>query len=131
MKKDIEIPIAKEVSVALVHEWNEEFLDKEWNAYIINHRNDPIEMVLVMSKGHDADRKTSTMRHAIEVVGAKSFEKIENVQEEVLGLNNEFYVTFFADNKMYERKYHFSKNTVNAAALTTLPVINKEGIYGQ
>ena len=129
MKKDIEIPVVKDVYVALVHEWNEEFLDKEWNAYIINHRNDPLEMVLVVSKGYDDNRKTSTMRHGIEVVGAKSFEKIELMQEEVLALNNEFYVTFFADNKMYERKYSFAKNTVNSSNLNLIPIINKEGAY--
>jgi len=46
MKKDIEIPIAKDVYVAIVHEWNKEFLSKDWNAYIINNRKTPIEMAL-------------------------------------------------------------------------------------
>ena len=90
MKKDIEIPVAKDVHIALIHEWNEEFLSKDWNAYIINNRNTPIEMALIVSKGYDGDRKTSTMRHAIGVVEAKTYEKIELVQEDVLTLNNEF-----------------------------------------
>lgn len=43
MKKDIEIPISRDVHVAIIHEWNAEFLSKDWNAYIINGRNTPIE----------------------------------------------------------------------------------------
>ena len=49
MKKDIEIPVAKDVHVAIVHEWNEEFLSKDWNAYLINNRATPIDMVLIVT----------------------------------------------------------------------------------
>ena len=94
MKKDIEIPVAKDVHVAVIREWNEEFLSKDWNAYLINNRSDTIEMTIVVSKGFDGDKKTSTMRHGIGVLGPKSFKKIELLQEEVLALNNEFFVTF-------------------------------------
>ena len=73
MKKDIEIPVAKDVHVAIIREWNDEFLSKDWNAYIINDRSDTIEMVIVVSKGFDEDRKTSTMRHGIGKMEAKSF----------------------------------------------------------
>lgn len=128
MKKDIEIPIAKDVHVALIREWNDEFLDKDWNAYVLNNRTTPIEMVLVVSNGYDGERKTSTMRHAIGIVAAKSYEKIEVVQEDVLALNNEFFLTFYADNKLYEKRFLFQKNTVVESALKNIPIIDKEGI---
>ena len=128
MKKDIEIPVAKDVHVAIVREWNEEFLDKDWNAYIINDRTTPIEMTMVVSKGYDGDRKTSIMRHAIGVVESKSFQKIEVVQEDVLALNNEFFVTYFADNKLYEKRFVFEKNTVSENRLVPVPIIEKDGI---
>lgn len=131
MKKDIEIPIAKDVHVAIIHEWNDEFLSKDWNAYIINGRNTSIDMVLVVSKGFEADRKTSTMRHGIGSVGSKSFKKIELVQEDVLALNNEFFVTFFAENKLYERRFVFPKNSVNQSAITSIPILEKDGILGK
>lgn len=128
MKKDIEIPIAKDVYVALIHEWNEEFLARDWNAYILNDRDTPIEMVIVVSKGFDGERKTSTMRHAIGVVAAKSFEKIEVVQEEVLTLTNEFFVTYYADNKLYEKRFMFESGTVNVANLKRIPLLEKDGV---
>jgi len=53
MKKDIEIPVVENVYVAVVKEWNEEFLARDWNSYIINDRDTAIEMVLVVTKGYD------------------------------------------------------------------------------
>ncbi|MGB3144806.1 MAG: hypothetical protein WBB24_11925 [Maribacter sp.] len=131
MKKDIEIPIAKDVFIVLIHEWNEGFLGKDWNAYIINNRTTLIEMVMVVSKGYDDERKTSTMRHAIPVVSAKSFAKIEVVQEDVLALNNEFFVTFYADNKLYEKRFVFEKHSVNENNLVSIPIIEKEGVFAK
>lgn len=128
MKKDIEIPIAKDVHVAIIREWNDEFLSKEWNAYLINNRSDAIEMTIVVSKGFDGDKKTSTMRHGIGVVEPKSFKKIEFLQEEVLKLNNEFFVTFFAENKLFEKKSIFPKNTITEDSLTNIPIIEKDGV---
>lgn len=131
MKKDIEIPIAKDVYVAAVYEWNEGFLAKEWNAYVINNRTTQIDMVLIVSKGYDGERKTSLMRHAIKEVDAKSFEKIEMIQEDVLTLNNEFFVTYYADNKIYEKRFLFEKNTVNEDSLSGIPLIEKEGVFAK
>jgi len=129
VKKDIEIPVIKDVHVAIIREWNEEFLDKDWNAYIINDRKSPIEMTMVVSKGYDGDRKTSIMRHAIGDVDSKSFRKIEVIQEDLLALNNEFFVTFYADNKLYEKRFVFDKNTVTEDNLITIPLIEKDGLF--
>ncbi len=131
MKKDIEIHIAKDVHVAIIHEWNDDFLSKDWNVYILNGRKTPIEMVLVVSRGFEAERKTSTMRHGIGSVASKSFEKIELIQEDVLTLNNEFLVTFFAEDKLYERRFVFPKNSVRQSNLKTIPIIEREGILAK
>tara|TARA_B100000929_G_C15437141_1_gene396784 strand:+ start:325 stop:717 length:393 start_codon:yes stop_codon:yes gene_type:complete len=128
VKKDIEIPVAKDVHVAIIREWNDEFLSKDWNAYIINDRSDTIEMVIVVSKGFDEDRKTSTMRHGIGKMEAKSFAKIELIQEEVLALDNEFFVTFFAEDKLYEKRFLFPKYSVSENKLQQIPIIEKEGV---
>lgn len=128
MKKDIEIPVVKDVYIAIVHEWNEEFLSKDWNSYIINDRDTPIEMVLVVTKGYDENRKTSQLRHGIGEIKAKSAAKIEMIQEELFSMNNEFYVTFFAESKLYEKKYVFRKNTINERAFQDLPVMEQRGV---
>ena len=131
MKKDIIIPVVKDVNVAIIHEFNKEFLDKEWNAYVLNNRAEPIEMVLIVSKGYDDDKLTSTMRHSIASLEGNSYAKVEMLQEDVLQLNNEFFVTFFADNKLFEKRFIFEKNTVTEANLTTIPLIEKDGILAK
>ncbi|WP_109851059.1 hypothetical protein [Aquimarina sp. AU58] len=128
MKKDIEIPIVEGVYIAVVKEWDEEFLAQHWNSYIINDRDAEIEMVLVVTKGYDGDRKTSLLRHGIGTMEAKSSAKIEMLQEELLGMNNEFVVTFFAESKMYDKKYVFRKHTINENAFQNLPVMDQLGV---
>ena len=131
MKKDIEIPIAKDVYVAIVHEWNKEFLSKDWNAYIINNRDTPVEMVLIVSKGFDGETKTSTLRYAFGKIEGKAFEKIEMVQEEVLRLTNEFFVTYYADDKLYEKRFLFEKDTVNHRYVLAIPLLEMDGVLAK
>ena len=128
MKKDIEIPVVEHVYVAVVKEYNEEFGGYDWNSYVINDKDTPIEMVLVVTKGYDTDRKTSLLRHGIGTIDAKSSAKIEMLQEELFVMNNEFSVTFFANDKMYDKKYLFRKNTINENAFRDLPVMQQRGV---
>lgn len=128
MKKDIEIPVVQNVYIAVIKEWNNEFSGYDWNAYIINDQDIPIEMVLVVTKGYDTERKTSLLRHGIGTVEAKSTAKIEMLQEELFSMNNEFSVTFFAEGKLYDRKYVFRKNTIHENAFRDLPVIEQRGV---
>ena len=128
MKKDIEIPKVEGVYLAAVKQFNKDFGAEEWNVYLINDREDALEMVLILSRGFSDKDQTSVMRHKIEKLPPKSFAKVEFLQEEVLALNNEFQVTFFAENKMFEKKFFFRKNSINEKALRELPLIPEKGI---
>ena len=130
MKADIQIPVVKNVHVAVVNDWNAEFLDKEWNAFLINDRDTAIEMALVVSRGFDEKRKTSLFRHNLGVLEPHSYKKIELMQEAVLQMNNEFVVTFFADGKMFDKTYFFEKQTISAKGLYPIPVMEQLGILG-
>ncbi|MDX1427187.1 MAG: hypothetical protein R3206_05120 [Salegentibacter mishustinae] len=131
MKKDIDIPEVENVYVAAVKVYNESFKVEEWNAYLINDRDEAIEMALIVSKGYDNKKETSVIRHKLEKLPSKSFAKIEFIQEEVLALNNQFQVTFFADGKMFEKKYLFRKNSVNEQALREIPIIPNKGVLAE
>jgi len=131
VKKDIEIPVAKDVHVVIVQEWNEEFLSKEWNTYILNNRTTQIDMVLIASKGYEGERKTSVLRHSMGIVEAKSFAKIEMLQEDLFALNNEFFVTYYADSKIYEKRFLFEKNSIAINALSLIPLLEKEGMFAK
>lgn len=130
MKKDIQIPEVTDVFMAIVKEYNEVFRCDDWNAYLINNKDVDLEMVLVVSKGYDEEQltETSLLRHKIEKLPAKSFAKVELMQEEVLKLSNFFNVTFFEGNAMFDKKYLFEKGTLKEASLRMIPLLSKKGI---
>lgn len=128
MKKDIQIPKVEAVFVAVVKEFNEVYKTEDWNAYLINNKDVDLEMVLIVSRGYSDTKETSVMRHKLEKLPAKSYAKIEWLQEDVLALNNEFKVTFFEGNQMLDKTYLFRKNTINEKALQTIPLMQVKGV---
>lgn len=128
MKKDFEIPEVKDVYIAAVREKHEEFHTQDWNVYLINDRKEAMETVLIVTKGYADKANTSTMRHSIKELPPQSFAKVEFLQDEVLKLNNEFSVSFFAEGKMFHKKYIFRKNSINEKSLQELPVMPKKGV---
>ena len=128
MRKDIEIPEVKEVYVAVVQEYNKDYKCDDWNAYLINDKEVAIEMVIILSGGYTTDKITSNMRKKIAILPPKSYAKIEYMTENVLAMNNQFQVTFFENNKMYDKIYTFRKNTINVKALQKIPLMECKGI---
>lgn len=128
MKKDIQVPDVNGVYLAVVQQYNDIYKTHDWNAYIINDKDVALEMVLIVSRGFDAEKETSIMRHKLETLPPKSYAKIELVQDEVLALNNEFKVTFFEGNKMLDKTYLFRKNTINKNALQSIPLMDVKGV---
>jgi len=131
MKKDIKIPTVEGVYMAITHDYNTLFKTNDWNAYLINDKEEIIKMILIVSHGFDGEIKTSTMRHKLETLPAKSGAKIELMQDEVLKLNNEFRLTFFADNTLYEKTFLFKKNSIKQSALRTIKILDKKGIIAK
>ena len=131
MKKDIEFPAVTDVAFSIVNEKNELNQD-EWNVYLLNFKNEPLESVLVSSRGYgevnNEKRKTSELRHFLNVVNQKSFAKIEPIMEDVFGLNNEYWVSFYQREKMYDKKFIFLPESISEKYLIYIPIINKRGV---
>ena len=85
-------------------------------------------MILIVSTGYSSDKITSTMRHKLEALPPKSYAKVELIMEDLLSLKNEFLVTFFQDNKMYDKSFVFEPNTINNLSLKKLPLIKELGV---
>jgi len=73
-------------------------------------------------------KKTSVLRHAFVEVPAVSVVKIEMVEKSLLVLNNEFMVTFFIDNKLYDKKFIFKSNLINENDTEEVPILFVEGV---
>ena len=131
MRKDIEIPIVTDIAVAIVAETNE-LNQEEWNAYIINLKSKPIEGVLISSRGYgelnNEKRKTSELRHFLDVMEPKSYKKIEPIIEDVFGLNNEYWVSFYLEHKMFDKKFIFLAESIRKENCINIPILNKKGV---
>lgn len=128
MKKDIHIPKVEGVYIAVVNEYNDIYKTQDWNAYIINDKDIDIDMVLIVTSGYNEDKMTSIFRKKLDVLPKKSYAKIELMQEDLFTLNNQFKVTFFEGNQMFDKTYTFRKNTINLKALQALPLMEARGV---
>jgi hypothetical protein len=133
MKKDIEIPVVKDVYVAAVLEENQGAEDDVWDIYFINNKNEPLEGVMITSRGYmETDAGTemlsSLLRHNVGDVPSKSAVKVEIILPQVFEIYNEYWATFFCENKLMERKFVFGPFTIDKNFLEDLPVISAKGI---
>ena len=128
MKKDIHIPKVEGVYIAVVNEYNDIYKTQDWNAYIINNKDVDLDMILIVTSGYSKDKITSTFRKKLERLPKKSYAKIELMQEDLFALNNQFKVTFFEGNTMFDKTYLFRKNTINKKALQPIPLMKARGV---
>lgn len=132
MKKDIPIPEVENVFLAAVQQWSDDFMEKIWYVYLVNDSDFQLDGVLVVSKAFGTIagemKKTSLLRHAFVAVPAVSVVKIEMLEKSVLTLNNEFMVTFFIGNTLYDRKYIFKANSISEAAVEEVPILFVDGV---
>ncbi len=131
MKKDIDIPVVKDIYVAAVLEFNEEYNTHDWNVYLINNGTLPIETVLIVAQGYDEKDMTSPFRKTITIVPAKGFAKIEFIEERVFKLDNFFTTTYFIGNKMYDKRFELPRHTIKEDNAVDLPVMNKKGVMAR
>jgi len=128
MKKDIEIPVVKDVYIAVVKEQNTIYNTEDWNAYIINDKDVGLELVIIVSHGYSDTKTTATFRKQLDKLPKKSYAKIELMTEELFALNNQFKVSFFEDNQLYDKIFTFRKNTINENAFQNIPLLKTKGV---
>lgn len=131
MKKDIQIPIVENVTLAVARERN--LLNQfEWKVYLINNNDFPIENTLVASKGYgekDGEtQRTSTLRHFLDTVSAKSTIVIEPIDPTVFHLNNEYWVSYYVGTQVYDKKFVYVPDTICEANLTFIKELQLEGV---
>ena len=132
MKNDIEIPIVENVFLAAVQEFSVEFNEKVWYVYLVNDSDFDLDSVMIVSSAfgtlNGEMKKTSLLRHAFPAVPAVSVAKVELVENNVLALNNEFMLTYFIDNKLYDRVFIFKSNSSNENNTEEVPILFVEGV---
>src|SRR5579859_7714907 len=131
MKKDIEIPEVKNVTLAVAREENELGKD-EWKVYLINNNEFEIDNTLVVSRGYGEkdgeEQKTSVLRHFLQTVPAKTTMLIEPIDAKVLHLNNEYWVSYYIGTQIYDKRFVFVPGTICPENLIFIKELEKEGV---
>ena len=127
MKKDIEFPAVEQVFVAIAKEG-----DDKWTVYLINRNKSELTNVMVTSKGYgEADgeqKKTSILRHAIPILEPNEFALIEPIHPDVFKLYNEYWVSYFIGEQLYDKKYIFVPDSIKEEHLSYVPELEKSGV---
>jgi len=131
MKKDIDIPEVKNVTLAVVRE-KTLFDTYDWKVYLINNNPFALENTLVASKGYGEkdgeQQKTSTLRHFLETVPARSTALIEPIHENVFHLNNEYWVSYYVGKTIHDKRFVFVPDSLREENITFIKELEREGV---
>lgn len=131
MKKDLPENIVQDISIAVVLE-SDSPSGKVWNVYLINEKQIPIRNVMVSSKGYgvkdEKEVRTSVLRHFIGDVDPNDYARIEAIDEQVFWLTNEYWLSYYIDGTIYDKKYIFLPDSIIDENLIKIPVLNKPGV---
>lgn len=131
MLKDIKDPISEGVTVAAVYELSKDG-EMVWNVYVLNYKDVAIVGVLVTSKGYGElngkEVETSTLRHFVKEIPPQSVARIEPLQEDVFPLTNEYFVTYYEGNTLFERKFIFDSYSISVKNTVPITFMGQNGI---
>ena len=131
MRKDIDIPEVKNIYVAAVYEPNKDYNTYDWNIYLINDGQTPIETVLMVAQGYDEKDMTAPMRKTIQMVPAKGYAKLEYIDESVFKLDNFFTVTYFLEERLYDKRFELPRFSITEDNAVMLPVMGVKGVLAR
>lgn len=131
MKSDLPENIVEDVAIAVVLT-SERVEQQHWTVYLINLKSEVITNVLITSKGYGEKDgkpvKTSVLRHFLGDIPANTTAKIEAMDPQVFGLTNEYWVSYYIENTIYDKKFIFLPESVVEGNMIRVPLVNKPGI---
>ncbi|SFU20738.1 hypothetical protein SAMN04489724_0355 [Algoriphagus locisalis] len=130
MKKDIDFSPVTGVKLAIAKE--ETAAGTEWAVYIINLNLIELKNVMITSKGYGEIngelKKTSTLRHMIDELGEQAVAKVEAIDPAVFALNNEFWVSYYILDQIFDKKFIFTSGSFDTGFIKMIPEIGLEGV---
>lgn len=127
MINDIDFPEVKNVTLAVVKEGPE-----AWKVYLINNNQFDIENTLVASKGYGENdgqkQNTSILRHFLRTVPANNTALVEPIDPSVFHLNNEYWVSYYVENKIYDKRFLFVPDAICEDNMTFIKELDADGV---
>ena len=133
MKEELLGPKVENVGVAVIQSINEDN-EKEYTVYLISLRDDIMEGIIVASTGYGENTvtgekiKTSTLRHGIEVLLPNEIAKIEPIMPDIFGLANEYWVSFWVEDVLYDKRFVFPAESLIEENFKYLEAFKRKGV---
>ena len=131
MKKDLPENIVEDVAMAVVLSGETPEV-KNWTVYLVNLKDKGIDNVLISSKGYGEKDgkmvKTSVLRHFLGDIAARSFKGVEAIDQEVFGLTNEYWLSYYMDGVIYDKKFIFLPESIVDDNLIHIPLVDAPGV---
>lgn len=106
--------------------------ERTWNVYFINNNSFPLDNVMITSKGYGMlegeEVKTSVLRHMFEQVAPKSSVQVELIDPSVFHLNNEYWVSYYIDGKIYDKRFVFVPDSITEDNLIEISMLQMQGV---
>ena len=126
MRKDIDFFPVKDVHVVVAK------TDDGWKVFLINRNDQKVENVMVTSRGYGETKtetqKTSTLRHMIPYLDPGMYALVEPIDDSVFHLNNEYWVSYFIDGQVFDKKFIFVPDSIIEENLTYIEELEMKGI---
>jgi len=131
MIKDINRPEVNDILMAIVNR-AAPGESEDWAVFLINKKETEIQNILVSSRGYGAiageSKTTTVLRQYFDGLGPRSALKVEPIMPELFSLNNEYFVTFYIDRVIYDKKFIFLPDVVRPENMVHIPVLEQSGI---
>jgi hypothetical protein len=133
MKRDIPVYKVEDLVIAIAPREGRIVAEEElWDVYLINLKDEPINSVLVNSRGYgdiNGERmRTTILRHFFEEIGPLACVQIEPIQTSLFKITNEYWVSFVHEGYMYDKKYIFVQESISETNFTSIPFLNRKGV---
>jgi hypothetical protein len=133
MRDELKGPLVENVGVAVIQMENE-LKEKLYEVYLLNLKEEIIEGVIITCRGYGENAitgekvKTATTRHSLEILLPNEAAKIEPIMEEVFGIANEYWVSFWINDTMYDKKFVFVPESISEKNMKIIPLLGEKGV---
>ena len=131
MKKDIDFLEVVDIGIAIVLE-SEMDENRNWKAYLLNFKSETISNILVSTKGYGLlngeEVKTAIFRHSLGSLAPQTYVPIEIIDESLFVIHNEFWLSFYIGDRVFDKKITFLPNTISATNLALIPLLMLPGV---
>ena len=123
MKQDIPFEPVVGVSVAIVPDYDPTEAGPDaagqptWQVFLLNNNDFALETVIVASDGYGTQPdgqavRTSTLRYHFPEVAPYSATPIELIDPAVFHLTNQYWVSYYRDRQIFDRKFLFVPDSI-------------------